>query len=369
MSRPYPILRQRGRTESWRSSWVAGDRFASDVRRRASLDGATGRESACPGPRNHPQCARAAAGSADRPADAGRSQSPGAGRLHPRARRRVRALAVGGRARVAGAALHERRRPAPRDGGCRPTRAARPAGGAALCPSRPRRHGGRRGRDDRGLGGRAILRGARPAHRRGVRALRPTERRVSRPVRLSVHHRRAAPRQGLDTRRVRAAAGSHRRRRSERGARSGARHRTPAPGRIVGGFVSAAPPDDRAPAGRGAPALTTHVLDTASGRPAAGLRVDLAVVEADGRARVIKTLTTNADGRTDGPLLAGNEMKAGRYEITFHVGAYFAATASSVPGSPFLDQVPVRFVIAEPAAHYHVPLLVSPFGYTTYRGS
>ena len=122
-------------------------------------------------------------------------------------------------------------------------------------------------------------------------------------------------------------------------------------------------------AARGAGTLTTHVLDTTRGRPAAGLRVALAVIEADGRARVIKTVTTNADGRTDAPLLTEGEMKAGRYELTFHVGPYFAAAGLDVTDPPFLDQVPIRFAIAEPGAHYHVPLLVSPHGYTTYRGS
>jgi len=120
---------------------------------------------------------------------------------------------------------------------------------------------------------------------------------------------------------------------------------------------------------RGARTLTTHVLDTARGRPAAGLRVDLAVIEADGRARVLKTVTTNADGRTDAPLLAESEMKAGCYQITFHVGPYFVAAGLPVTDPPFLDQVPIRFAIAEPGAHHHVPLLVSPHGYTTYRGS
>jgi hydroxyisourate hydrolase len=115
--------------------------------------------------------------------------------------------------------------------------------------------------------------------------------------------------------------------------------------------------------------LTTHVLDTARGRPAAGLRIDFSRVEADGRTRLIKTITTNADGRSDGPLLGAAEMEVGRYELVFHVGAYFRATGSAQTDPPFLDQVPVRFAIAEPATHYHVPLLVSPYGYVTYRGS
>ncbi len=119
----------------------------------------------------------------------------------------------------------------------------------------------------------------------------------------------------------------------------------------------------------GQPGLTTHVLDTARGRPAAGLRIDFSLVEGDGRTRLLKTVTTNADGRSAAPLLGPAEMKAGRYELLFHVGAYFRAAGSAVPDPPFLDQVPVRFAIAEPDAHYHVPLLVSPWSYLTYRGS
>jgi 5-hydroxyisourate hydrolase len=120
---------------------------------------------------------------------------------------------------------------------------------------------------------------------------------------------------------------------------------------------------------RGARTLTTHVLDTAQGRPAAGMRIDLAAVEPDGRRRPVRTVTTNAQGRTDAPLLAEGEMVAGAYELTFHVGAYFASTGAALAEPPFLDRVPVHFAIAEPQAHYHVPLLVSPWSYTTYRGS
>jgi 5-hydroxyisourate hydrolase len=115
--------------------------------------------------------------------------------------------------------------------------------------------------------------------------------------------------------------------------------------------------------------LTTHVLDTSRGRPAAGLRIDFSRVDADGRPRLIRTVTTNADGRVDAPLLGPGEMQAGRYELLFHVGAYFRSTGAALGDPPFLDQVPVRFAIAEPTAHYHVPLLVSPYGYVTYRGS
>jgi 5-hydroxyisourate hydrolase len=115
--------------------------------------------------------------------------------------------------------------------------------------------------------------------------------------------------------------------------------------------------------------LTTHVLDTAQGRPAAGLRVDLSIVNPDGRTRLLKTMTTNADGRCDAPLLTAGEMKIARYELVFHVAAYFRATGVTLSDPPFLEQVPVRFAIADPRGRYHVPLLVSPYGYVTYRGS
>ncbi len=113
--------------------------------------------------------------------------------------------------------------------------------------------------------------------------------------------------------------------------------------------------------------LTTHVLDTASGRPAAGMTLELFVLEGE-RRRSIKTLATNGDGRTDGPLLPPEELTAGLYEIVFDVGGYFAAE-KGLPDPPFLGRVPIRFGIADPEAHYHVPLLVSPWSYSTYRGS
>lgn len=116
--------------------------------------------------------------------------------------------------------------------------------------------------------------------------------------------------------------------------------------------------------------LTTHVLDTARGCPARGVRIDLHRLGAGSRDSVLKTVVTNADGRTDQPLLSGEEVAVGRYELVFHMGAYFAGSGLVVIGQqPFLDQVPVRFAITEPEAHYHVPLLVSPWSYTTYRGS
>ena len=115
--------------------------------------------------------------------------------------------------------------------------------------------------------------------------------------------------------------------------------------------------------------LTTHVLDTAHGKPAAGLRVDLSIVETDGHTRLLRTVTTNADGRCDAPLLAPDEMQVARYELVFHVGAYFRTAGVALPDPPFLEQVPVRFAIADRTGRYHVPLLVSPYGYVTYRGS
>ena len=113
--------------------------------------------------------------------------------------------------------------------------------------------------------------------------------------------------------------------------------------------------------------LTTHVLDTSRGRPAAGVRVDFAEIGLDGAARPIKTVVTDADGRAR--LLDEGELRVGRFELTFHVADYFHAAGAALPDPPFYDRIPVRFAIAEPHRHYHVPLLVSPFGYVTYRGS
>ena len=115
--------------------------------------------------------------------------------------------------------------------------------------------------------------------------------------------------------------------------------------------------------------LTTHVLDTANGRPAAGVRVTLRALDSAGGGRLITEATTNADGRTDEPLLAGEGFKPGTYELVFDVGAYFAVAGAEQADPPVLDQVPVRFGIADRDGHYHVPLLVSPWSYATYRGS
>jgi 5-hydroxyisourate hydrolase len=113
--------------------------------------------------------------------------------------------------------------------------------------------------------------------------------------------------------------------------------------------------------------LTTHVLDTALGKPAAGLAITLRRAGKHGAALV--TSVTNADGRVDKPLLEAGAMEAGAYELVFDAGAYFDRVGVSLPKHKFLDQVVIRFGIDDPAGHYHVPLLLSPFGYSTYRGS
>jgi 5-hydroxyisourate hydrolase len=113
--------------------------------------------------------------------------------------------------------------------------------------------------------------------------------------------------------------------------------------------------------------LTTHVLDTARGRPAAGLRIVLWRLDAGGRHQVAETVT-NADGRTDTPILPRERFGTGTWELVFHAGDYLRATGQAGAEPPFLDEVPIRFGMAE-AAHYHVPLLLSPYGYSTYRGS
>ena len=117
--------------------------------------------------------------------------------------------------------------------------------------------------------------------------------------------------------------------------------------------------------------LTTHVLDTANGRPASGVSVRVYALDAadsHGR-RLLRDVVTNADGRCDAPLLEGEGFAAGRYEIVFGAGAYFNALGTAQPQPPFVDEVVIRFGIADAAQHYHVPLLVSPWSYSTYRGS
>jgi 5-hydroxyisourate hydrolase len=116
------------------------------------------------------------------------------------------------------------------------------------------------------------------------------------------------------------------------------------------------------------PRLSTHVLDTMHGQPAAGVRLTLHRLDGDHRT-LLKETATNADGRTDAPLLSGEAFVTGLYEISFHIGDYFKARGVSLPEPAFLDVVPLRFAIAEPDGHYHVPLLCSPWSYATYRGS
>ena len=114
--------------------------------------------------------------------------------------------------------------------------------------------------------------------------------------------------------------------------------------------------------------LSTHVLDTAHGRPAAGLRVALQRLDAAG-AVMLKQLALNADGRADGPLLDAAGMAVGRHRLIFEVAPYFRARGVALPEPPFIDTVQLDFGIADAAGHYHVPLLVSPWSYSTYRGS
>jgi 2-oxo-4-hydroxy-4-carboxy-5-ureidoimidazoline decarboxylase len=115
--------------------------------------------------------------------------------------------------------------------------------------------------------------------------------------------------------------------------------------------------------------LSTHVLDTHSGRPAAGIAVELVELSDLGEARVVTRAVTNSDGRTDQPLIGGRPVPIGRYQLTFTVGKYFAERQVSMSDPPFLDQIPLRFSVSEPEGHLHVPLLVTPWSYATYRGS
>lgn len=111
--------------------------------------------------------------------------------------------------------------------------------------------------------------------------------------------------------------------------------------------------------------LSTHILDTTHGKPAADVRIELF----DGAGSKLLETVTNSDGRTDAPLLSGETIPTGVFELRFHVGAYFDRLGTVLPEPKFLDVVPIRFGIAEATGHYHVPLLISPFGYSTYRGS
>lgn len=116
--------------------------------------------------------------------------------------------------------------------------------------------------------------------------------------------------------------------------------------------------------------LSTHVLDVVAGGPARGVAVELRRLAPSGGAETVSQAVTNADGRTDAPLLSGADLRVGAYELLFHVGDYFRTRGTpGLPDPPFLDRVPIRFGIADPGGHYHVPLLVSPWSYSTYRGS
>ncbi len=114
--------------------------------------------------------------------------------------------------------------------------------------------------------------------------------------------------------------------------------------------------------------LTTHVLDTARGRPAAGVMIWLYRISGQSHRKIAEAVT-NADGRTDAPMLEGTALTEGSYELVFHAGDYLRASGQAAEGVLFLDQIPIRFGVADAAGHFHVPLLISPFAYSTYRGS
>jgi 5-hydroxyisourate hydrolase len=118
----------------------------------------------------------------------------------------------------------------------------------------------------------------------------------------------------------------------------------------------------------GTPGLTTHMLDTASGKPAEGVKIDFSVLEGEAY-RFIRTVHTNADGRNAEPLLTPETMKTGQYQLVFHVAEYFTKLGTILPNPPFLDRAVIQFGIADAGDHYHVPLLASPWSFTTYRGS
>jgi 5-hydroxyisourate hydrolase len=115
--------------------------------------------------------------------------------------------------------------------------------------------------------------------------------------------------------------------------------------------------------------LSTHVLDTVNGKPAPGVRITLDLIATDGTRTRISEATTNAEGRTDAPFLAGPSFQPGTYELTFAIGDYFRGLGIALPQPAFLDIVPIRFGLSEADGHYHVPLLASPWSYSTYRGN
>jgi 5-hydroxyisourate hydrolase len=114
--------------------------------------------------------------------------------------------------------------------------------------------------------------------------------------------------------------------------------------------------------------LTTHILDTAAGKPGKNIRIDLYRISGSQKS-LVKTVTSNDDGRCDSPLLEGADLTEATYELAFHAGAYFDAQGLDLPEPKFLDEIILRFGIPDASQHYHVPLLVSPYSYSTYRGS
>ena len=114
--------------------------------------------------------------------------------------------------------------------------------------------------------------------------------------------------------------------------------------------------------------ITSHVLDISSGKPAVGVRIDLFRLQ-EGRLKLVRSDSTNTDGRLPGPIVSGEDFNVGTYELLFHVGDYFRGKGVVLPEPAFLDQVPIRFGVANSAMHYHVPILIAPWGYNTYRGS
>jgi hydroxyisourate hydrolase len=115
--------------------------------------------------------------------------------------------------------------------------------------------------------------------------------------------------------------------------------------------------------------VTTHVLDVTRGGPADGVRVELYELVSGSERKRIADVVTNADGRTNKPLISADHARAGQFELIFHAGDYFRRRRAELADPPFLDLIPIRFGVADPQAHYHVPLLVSPWSYSTYRGS
>ena len=115
--------------------------------------------------------------------------------------------------------------------------------------------------------------------------------------------------------------------------------------------------------------LSTHVLDTHRGQPASGVAIEFLEVAASGTSRLISRTTTNRDGRTDRPLIAEQPIPIAQYELRFGVGEYFVRQGTPLADPPFLGVIPIRFAVSEPEAHYHVPILVTPWSYSTYRGS